>query len=168
MGDTERGYLYELGEQIIARRKPVVLFVIVATLIFASFAVQLDLVTRFDEQLPENHPFIQVHKEFAPTFGGANTIMLMLQVKEGSIFTKETLTKIFHMTRALERVYGVNNELVNSIAHRTNRRVVMKSGGMQEVLPVMERAPQTEEEVEQIRQHRTFRTQFIRRTRLAG
>ncbi len=151
MSDTARGYLYGLGEQIIARRKLVLLFVIVATLIFASFAVQLDLVTRFDEQLPENHPFIQVHKEYAPTFGGANTIMLMLQVKEGTIFNKDTLTKIFNMTQALERVYGVNNELVNSIAHRTNRRVIMKSGGMQEVLPVMERAPQTEEEVEQIR-----------------
>ena len=151
MGTEERGYLYTLGEQIIARRKLVLLLIAAATLVFASFAVQLDLVTRFDEQLPENHPFIQVHKTYAPTFGGANTIMLMLEVQEGSIFNQATLTKIFNMTQALERVYGVNNELVNSIAHRTNRRVIMKSGGMQEVEPVMERAPETEAEVERIR-----------------
>ncbi len=151
MSTGERSYLYTLGEQIIARRKPILLFVTVATLVFASFAIQLDLVTRFDEQLPENHPFIQVHKTYAPAFGGANTIMLMLEVQEGTIFNQVTLTKIFKMTQALERVYGVNNELVNSIAHRTNRRVIMKSGGMQEVEPVMERAPETEAEVERIR-----------------
>ena len=151
MSTEDRGYLYSLGEQIIARRKLILLLVIVATLVFASFAARLDLVTRFDEQLPQNHPFIQVYNQYVPTFGGANTIMLMLEVNDGTIFNQETLTKIFNMTQALERVYGVNNELVNSIAHRTNRRVIMKSGGMQEVEPVMERAPQSDAEVQRVR-----------------
>lgn len=151
MSAADRGYLYHLGEQLIEKRKPVLVGVTVATLIFAAFALRLDLVTRFDELLPRNHPFIQVHNQYAPTFGGANTIMLMLEVKEGTIFTKETLTKIFEMTQRVDKVYGVNHDLINSIAHRTNRRVRMLSGGLQVVDPVMAHAPKNAEEVETVR-----------------
>ncbi|MBI3300879.1 MAG: transporter, partial [Deltaproteobacteria bacterium] len=151
MTAADRGYLYHLGEQLIARRKPVLLGVTVVTLIFAAFALRLNLVSRFDEQLPQNHPFIQVYSQYAPTFGSANTIMLMLEVKEGTIFTQETLGKIFGMTQLLDRVHGVNHELVNSIAHRTNRRVRMMSGGFQVVEPVMEHAPKNADEVELVR-----------------
>ena len=151
MSTADRSYLYHVGERLIAHRKPVLLGVTVATLIFAVFALRLDLVSRFDELLPQNHPFIQVHNQYAPTFGGANTIMLMLEVKEGTIFTKETLSKIFEMTQLVDKIHGVNHELINSIAHRTNRRVRMLSGGMQVVEPVMAHAPKNAEEVELVR-----------------
>src|SRR5262245_44132139 len=148
MSTEDRGYLYHLGEKLIEQRKPVLIGVTVATLIFAAFALRLDLVSRFDEQLPQNHPFIQMHRQYAPTFGSANTIMLMLEVKEGTIFTQETLGKIFQITQRLDKIHGVNHELINSIAHRTNRRVRMMSGGLQVVEPVMEHAPKNADEVE--------------------
>jgi len=151
MSTEERGYLYHLGEKIIEQRKPVLIAVTVLTLIFAAFALRLNMVTRFDELLPRNHPFIQVHNQYSQTFGGANTIMIMLEVKEGTIFTKETLTKIFEMTQRLDKIYGVNHDLINSIAHRTNRRVRMLSGGMQVVDPVMANAPKNDQEVETVR-----------------
>src|SRR5215471_9053420 len=137
MSTNDRNSLYQLGRQLIEKRTTVLLVITVITFVFASFALRLDMVTRFDELLPQNHPFIQVHNQYAPTFGGANTISIMLEVKDGTIFTKATLTKIFEMTQRLDKVYGVNHELINSIAHRTNRRVRMMSGGMQVVEPVM-------------------------------
>ncbi len=151
MSTEERGYLYHLGEQLIEQRRRVLIAVTVVTLIFAVFALRLQLVSRFDEQLPQNHPFIQMHRQYAPTFGSANTIMLMLEVKEGTIFTQETLGKIFQITQRLDKIRGVNHELVNSIAHRTNRRVRMMSGGLQVVEPVMEHAPKNADEVELVR-----------------
>ncbi|HEV8711888.1 MAG TPA: MMPL family transporter [Candidatus Binatia bacterium] len=152
MSTEDRGYLYRLGEKLIERRKLVLITVTVITLIFAVFALRLNMVTRFDELLPQNHPFIQVHNEYSQTFGGANTITIMLEAKQGTIFTKETLTKIFEMTQRLDRVYGVNHDLINSIAHRTNRRVRMLSGGMQVVEPVMANAPKNDQEVDLVRQ----------------
>lgn len=151
MSTQERPYLYHLGEQLIRHRQLVVIAVTIVTLIFAAFAARLQLISRFDEQLPQNHPFIKVHTEYAPTFGGANTIMIMLEVQQGTIFTQETLTKIFEMTQRLDRVYGINHDLINSIAHRTNRRVRMLSGGLQVVDPVMAHAPKNADEVEQVR-----------------
>lgn len=149
---TDRKTLYRLGEKIIEKRIPILLSVSIVTFVFAAFALRLDMVTRFDELLPQNHPFIQVHNQYAPTFGGANTISIMLEVKTGTIFTKETLTKIFEITQRLDKIRGVNHELVNSIAHRTNRRVRMLSGGMQVVDPVMATAPKNDQEVNTVRQ----------------
>ncbi|MGH8005509.1 MAG: efflux RND transporter permease subunit, partial [Candidatus Binatia bacterium] len=151
MNHTDQGALYRLGEQLLAQRKLVLIGVTVVTLIFAAFAFRLDLVTRFDELLPQNHPFIQVHNQYAPMFGGANTIMLMLEVKDGTIFTKETLTKIFELTQRLDSVYGVDHDQITSLAHRTNRRVRMASGGETIVEPVMERPPKNAQEVELVR-----------------
>ncbi len=152
MSMNDRNSLYRLGEQLIEKRTTVLLTIAIITLIFALFAIRLDMVTRFDELLPQNHPFIQVYNQYSPTFGGANTISIMLEVKEGSIFTKETLTKIFEMTQRLDKIHGVNHELVNSLAHRTNRRVRMLSGGMQVVDPVMATPPKNDQEVNTIRQ----------------
>jgi len=152
MSEAEKGYLYQLGRRLIDQRKPVLIGISVVTLLFAGFASQLRLETRFDELLPQKHPFIKVHSQYAPTFGGANTLMLMLEVKDGTIFTQETLTKVFEMTQRLDRVFGVNHELVNTLAHRTNRRVRTMSGGMQVVEPVMSRPPKNDQEVELIRQ----------------
>ncbi len=152
MSMNEQNSLYRLGEQLIEKRTTVLLAVAVITLVFASFALRLDMVTRFDELLPQNHPFIQVHNQYAPIFGGANTVSIMLEVKEGSIFTKAMLTKIFEMTQRLDKIHGVNHELINSLAHRTNRRVRMLSGGMQVVDPVMATAPKNDQEVNTIRQ----------------
>ncbi|MGE0826061.1 MAG: RND family transporter [Candidatus Binatia bacterium] len=151
MGEADKGHLYRLGKQIIAKRSIVLLVVGILTVIFALFALRLDMVTRFDELLPQKHPFIEVHNQYAPMFGGANTIRIMVEVQEGTIFTKETLGKIFEITQRLDQVYGVNHDLINSIAHRTNRRVRMLSGGMTAMEPVMAKAPETAQDVQLVR-----------------
>ncbi len=151
MSEADKGYLYSLGRKIIEKRIPLLIAVSVVTLIFAIFALRLDMVTRFDELLPQKHPFIKVHNQYAPMFGGANTVRIMLEVKEGTIFTKETLGKIFEMTQRFDQVHGVNHELINSIAHRTNRRVRTLAGGMTATEPVMGKAPTNDKEVELVR-----------------
>lgn len=149
---TDRAFLYRLGEHLIARRTIVLIGVVLATLVFAAFALQLDLVTRFDEQLPQNHEFIQTHNQYATEVGGANTLQIMVEVKEGTIFTRQTLGKVFEMTKRLDTISGINHDLINSLAHRTNRRIQLKGGGLTEVEPIMERAPQNENDVRRVRE----------------
>ena len=148
---ADKRFLYRLGEQLIERRKIVLIGVTAVTLVFAAFALQLDLVTRFDEQLPQTHEFIQTHNEYAATVGGANTLQIMLEVKDGSIFNKETLIKVFEMTKRIDTLYGINHDLINSLAHRTNRRIQLKAGGLTEIEPIMDRAPQNENDVKRVR-----------------
>jgi len=140
-----------LGRGLVRARIWVVLSVAAITLFFAWHAAELRLLSRFDELLPKDHPFIQVHRENAQTFGGANTVLLMIQVAEGDIFNLSTLNKIFAMTQEIDKIYGVNHYAIESIAHRTNRTLRVGAGGLMEMQPVMQTGPKTEADVDRVR-----------------
>src|SRR6185295_14255100 len=90
--------LYWLGDKLIEYRHPVSIVVILVTAMFAYWSFQLRLVTSFGDLLPQTHEFVKIHNKYSGTFGGANNIVVMMQVKDGTIFTKENLDKIYHMT----------------------------------------------------------------------
>jgi hypothetical protein len=143
--------LKRLGEILIKYRFPVLIFVGAITVFFAYHTYQLKLVTSFGELLPQNHPYIKIHNRFSGTFGGANNVMIMLEVKEGSIFTPETLNKIWRMTEGIDKVYGVNHNQIDSIAHRTVRYLKVAAGGTMRATPVMLGEVQSEQDAAAIR-----------------
>jgi uncharacterized protein len=143
--------LKRLGELLIKYRFPVLILVAAITGFFAYQTLQLRLVTSFGELLPQSHPYIKIHNRFSSTFGGANNVMVMIEVKDGSIFTPETLNKIWNMTRGLDKVYGVNHNQIDSIAHRTVRYLKVAAGGTMRATPVMLEEVKTPEEAASIR-----------------
>jgi uncharacterized protein len=143
--------LYWLGDQLIEWRNPVMVFVLLITGMFAYWTFQLRLVTSFGDLLPQTHEFVKIHNKYSGTFGGANNIVVMYSVEEGTIFTKEHLTNIFKMTEGMDTVYGVNHNQIESIGHRTVRHLKVAAGGTLRAEPVMLRAPQGQEEVDDIR-----------------
>jgi hypothetical protein len=142
--------LYRLGAKLIQRRIPVSLISIFFTAIMAYFATGMTMSTSFSDLLPYRHPFVQVHMRFASQFGGANNVNVMLPVKNGDVFTKEVLRKIYDMTQAMDRVTGVNHDQIESIGHRTTRYLTVL-GGTIATPPIMRRPPKTDEEVEEIK-----------------
>jgi uncharacterized protein len=145
------GALKLLGELLIRFRFYVLVVVGALTVFFAYHAAQLQMVTSFGDLLPQSHPYIAIHNRFSGTFGGANNVMIMLEVKEGSIFTPETLNKVWRMTEGLDKVYGVNHNQIDSIAHRTVRYLKVAAGGTMRAQPVMLEPVKTEEEAAAIR-----------------
>ena len=143
--------LYWLGDKLIEWRNPVMIVVLAVTALFAYWSFQLKLVTSFGDLLPQTHEFVKIHNKYSGTFGGANNIVVMLQVKDGTIFTKDNLTKIFRMTEGMDTVYGVNHNQIESIGHRTVRHLRVAAGGTLRAEPVMLRAPQGQDEVDSIR-----------------
>jgi predicted RND superfamily exporter protein len=147
----DKRLLYWLGDKLIDYRRPVSFIVIVVTVFFAYCAFQLHLVTSFGDLLPQNHPYVKIHNKYSATFGGANNINIMIEVKNGSIFTVETLNKIWQMTERLDQVYGVNHNQVDSIAHRTARYLKVAAGGTMRSQPVMLEPVSTPEQATNIR-----------------
>ncbi|MBP1688046.1 MAG: efflux transporter, partial [Deltaproteobacteria bacterium] len=147
----DKRLLYWLGDKLIDYRHPVSILVILVTAFFAYRGFQLRLVTSFGDLLPQDHPYIQIHNKYSGTFGGANNINVMIQVKEGSIFTVDTLNKIWRMTENLDKVYGVNHNQVDSIAHRSVRFLKVAAGGTMRAQPVMLEPVKTAEEAANIR-----------------
>jgi predicted RND superfamily exporter protein len=144
------GRLASLGRTLIRWRVAVLTLVAVATAFFAYHAMQLQLLSRFDELLPANHPFVGVHRKFAKSFGGANTVLIMVRVRQGDIFNVKTLDKIWAITEEIDKIYGVNHYQIESLAHRTNRTLRVAAGGLMEMTPVMMGRPKTQADVDGI------------------
>src|SRR5437879_12034721 len=141
--EEDKRALYWLGERLIDYRHPVMIVVMIVTGYFAYLSSQLKLETSFGDLLPQSHPFVQIHNKYAGTFGGANNIQLMVEVKEGDIFTVSTLDRIYKITEEVDRVYGVNHNQIDSIGHRTTRYLRAQAGGLLKAGAAMMQTPKT-------------------------
>ena len=150
-GGQDKRALYWLGERLIDYRHPVMIVVLIITGYFAYLSSQLKLETSFGDLLPQSHPFVRIHNKYAPTFGGANNIQLMVEVRDGDIFTVPTLARIYRITEEMDRVYGVNHNQIDSIGHRTTRYLRAQSGGFLKAEPVMLSVPKTADDATQIK-----------------
>ena len=108
----------------------------------AAFATQLPGVRMFSDfadLLPQDHPYIQLHNRVRDTFGGANVIVVSLEVAEGTIFQDEHLRRLDRLTIAIDDLPGVNHNLVSSLTHRTARRIWLAEDGAMMSQPYFDR-----------------------------
>ncbi len=140
-----------LATWVVRKRLPVLVAVIILTLLFGLSALRIEMYTAFSDLLPRDHAFIRVHNKFSKVFGGANLILLSVEVKQGDIFNSRTLEKIKHLTEMLELTPGASNYQIFSIARQKVKDVRATSWGL-EVQPIMWPAvPQSQEGLEQLR-----------------
>jgi len=106
---------YRFGEWILRRRFLVLLLVGALTAFFGYFASRTELVTSFGDLLPQNHPFIKIAHKYDAYFGSVNNVTIMVEAREGTIFTHDTLAKLAAMTRDMDLVYGIQHGSVRSL-----------------------------------------------------
>ena len=107
--------------------------------------------TAFSDLLPSDHPYIRVHDRFWKTFGGANVVLLSVEVSEGDIFNAPVLEKIKKLTEMIEQTPGANNYQIFSIARQKVKDVRATAWGI-EVQPVMwPNVPRNRDEIERLR-----------------
>ena len=146
----EKAALYRLGMWLIDHRKSVAAVAYTFTAIMLYFAFHMQMFTEFGDLLPYRHPFVQVHTKFANQFGGANNITIMVEIKNGTVFNQDTLTKIFKMTQIIDVLPGINHDQIDSIGHRSTRYLKLEGGSIA-TPPVMRRAPSSQKDVDEIR-----------------
>jgi predicted RND superfamily exporter protein len=136
---------------IVKNRLAVLITIILLTIFFGYHARKIEMYTAFSDLLPRDHPFIRVHNKFRKVFGGANLVLLSVEVKKGDIFNPQTLAKIKKLTEVVERIPGANNYQIFSIARQKVKDVRATSWGI-EVQPVMwPDIPRTQADIEQLR-----------------
>lgn len=109
-----------------------VVYLAIIVLVTGFFALQiphLKIYTDFADLLPQNHPYIKLHNQIRDTFGGANGIIISVEVDKGTIFTEDTLARIHRLTQAADSLPSVNHNLVTSLTHRTARKVWLSESG---------------------------------------
>jgi len=116
------------AEFIIKRRNFFMAAILVLTIFFGYQASRVKVYTNFGDLLPQKHPYIQLHNRIKNVFGGANQILIMVQVRKGDIFNEKTLRKVRYLTDQLEKVPGVDNYKILSIAHPKLKEITVKTG----------------------------------------
>jgi len=143
--------LKRFAEMIIERRILVLSLIALATIFFGYYAVNIDIKTDYDDQLPRGHEFMEVHKKYKDQLGGSNMVMVMLKVKEGDIFTTGTLKKIQYIQETLDSLSGVNHYQVLSLASPKIKQVSITSGGGLRFAAIMPGVPETQEDIEALK-----------------
>ena len=121
--------LHKGEEWIFANPKIVLSLVMLVTLLFSLALPSLRVFTDFSDLLPQNHGYIKVYNRLKENFGGANMIVMSVEVEKGTIFNDETLKLIHEATQGVDNLPSVNHNLVNSLTHRTARKVFLDDQG---------------------------------------
>ena len=94
---------------------------------------------------------MDVHRQFSEQLGGALTVFVKIEVKDGDIFNPETLEKVDFVQREIDAIPGVNHNQVISIASKKVKKVVLNEFSGLDISPLMDTIPATEEELEILR-----------------
>jgi len=121
--------LHRFDDLVFSSPKITLLLILLATAFFASQVPGVRMYSDFADLLPQQHPYIQLHNEIRDSFGGANNIIMSLQVKEGDIFQDDVIKRIDRLTQKIDQLPGVNHNTVASITHRTVRKVWLTETG---------------------------------------
>src|SRR5207253_92738 len=121
--------LIRAEEWIFANPKIVLGTIFTVTLVFATQLPNLRIYTDFADLLPQKHPYIQTYNQIKENFGGANMIVMAIEVDDGTIFNNETLALIHRATQGIDSLPSVNHNLVSSLTHRTSRKVYLTADG---------------------------------------
>jgi predicted RND superfamily exporter protein len=143
----------KVSKLVLKHRLPVLIAVVLTTAFWAYHLKDLEVYTAFDDLLPQKHPYIQTYNKVNEKFGGANFLVITVEVKEGYIFNYETLKKIRVITEEVDVIEGVNHYQVESIAHRKVRSLNVSGMGVlrSEVIIPLKDIPQDRDGLNEIR-----------------
>ena len=125
-----------LGDFLFNNRVKVLLVIVAITVYFALHIPAVKMLSDFADLLPQKHPYIELHNDIRDKFGGANIISMMVEVEEGDIFTRETLSRINRLTLNMYELYAVNQNLISSVTHRNTRKIWLQANGTLKSAPI--------------------------------
>jgi predicted RND superfamily exporter protein len=116
MGPDSTARSHGFGAFVLSYRKPLAAILIAITLFMTYWAVQVPIATRFEDLFPSKNPNVLLYRQYRRQYGGAQTLVLMLRVRDGDIFNMNTLRAIQELTRKVDILPGVNHNEVFSLA----------------------------------------------------
>src|SRR5881409_632749 len=144
---TIEAYLFFL----LRHRLAVSLVIGLVTVVLAGFMwFRMHVFTNFFDLYPPSHPYIKLYNQYRSMFGTANTLLFVVEVKNGTIFDDiETVQKVDRITIALlHDIPGVNGDQVLSITHPKVKTTLTAGSGIKVVPLMYPRVPENKEDLE--------------------
>lgn len=103
-------------EDFFFRRRVAVLGILAAlTAVLAFFGLQLRMEAGFEKQMPQGHEYIETFLKYSDQLFGANRLTVVVKAKNGTIWTKEGLAKLYEVTQAVIYLPSVDRLGVQSL-----------------------------------------------------
>ncbi len=143
-----------IAEYAFRFRIPLLILTFIITAIMAYGIKGLQTKARLEDMLPENHPYIKLHKKYSSIFGGANTVLCELRVKKGDIFNPKFLKMLQELTWKFRYYRDVYPLLVDSITLEKAKYITVRGGGEIYIgTLVWPRIPRTKKRLEELKEH---------------
>jgi hypothetical protein len=127
-----------LGEVFHRYHKIIFIIMSLLTVLFIyGVTLRLSVNVILEEMIPPHHPYIKLYKEYVEQYGGSNTVLVALKVKNGDIFNADTLEKIKRVSDEILFNKDVRRALVYSIAQRKSKVAKGHAGGTVDVSALM-------------------------------
>ncbi|GAB4290588.1 MAG: MMPL family transporter [Myxococcota bacterium] len=143
----------KLARLLLKHRVAIVIAIAALTAFFFYHTLRLRVESPTIDLFPTNHEYVETFIKYKDIFGGASTMLIQLEVKEGDIFNKEALSKIYRITKEVELLPAINNYQVLSLAQRKAKKLILddKRGFVAD--PIMwPGVPETKEEMDKLRE----------------
>lgn len=107
--------LARLEDFCFARRASVLAVLAVLTAVMAFFALQLRMDAGFDKQMPVGHEYVKTFNAYRNDVLGANRLNIVVQARQGSIWTPAGLKRLYEVTQAVTYLPNVDRLGVQSL-----------------------------------------------------
>ena len=114
------------GDFILKHRRSIGILLLLITAFMAWNAAHVRAATRFESLFPSAHPNVKLYQQYERRYGGAQTLVLLMRVRRGDVFNRDTLRKIVEVQNDVNILPGVDHNQVFSLA---SYRVDLHRGG---------------------------------------
>lgn len=104
-----------LGRWLIDRRIFLLCLFAALTLVLGYFATKTAFDAGFDKSVPSRHEYMKVYRQYAPIFGGANSVTVVLHRRSGDIFEPNFMQALERLTRSVYSLPGVDQGSIGSL-----------------------------------------------------
>ena len=146
-------------ERFVFARRLLVLTVLAAfTLLMGFFALQLRMTAGFEKQMPVGHEYVKTFEQYRSQLFGANRLTIAVRSIDGTIWTKQGLTRLYDVTQAIMSMPNVDRVGVQSLwtSNTWINDITPEGFKIERLIPdTVEPASLTPEVIETIRQTTT-------------
>jgi len=142
----------KIAEQIIRFRIPILIIIVGLTIFLASKFRGIKIVTDLDDFVPQGHPYAKVHKMMEDDFHGGDMVQMVVETKDGDIFTIDFLSKMLDITQEVYLLPGILPPRLASLSDFKTKVAKGYPGGFDVYRLIEGGKPETEEKVEKIKE----------------
>ncbi len=110
-----KGLVRRLEDILFAHRVATLVVIGLFTAAMAFFAAQLRMEAGFEKQMPLGHEYIKTFQEYRDDLFGANRLTVVVRPRNGDVWTREALGRLYDVTQAVLFLPNVDRLGVQSL-----------------------------------------------------